>query len=829
MRLLCVVSLATAVFSVMAMAQSTPSAISSLIPKDSLLGAPTQSLTALPEVAESYGKLPLTFEANRGQNGNKVKFLSRSKSYTLFLTGNEAVFAFSPATRRVDHLEGLEASLAPRVLRMKLVKANPTAKVLGEEKMAGASNYFIGNDRSKWRTNVPTYTKVKYNGIYSGIDLVYYGNQRQLEYDFVVAPGADPRCIAFDIRGAEHIRRNEHGDLVLTMGEGEIRWHQPVVYQEKDGKRQEIEARYAITSRNRVSFDVAEYDRSSPLYIDPLIYSTYLGGSGADVGYGIAVDSAGDAFVVGQTYSTDFPTAAGAFQMACRGKSGRGCSRHGEAFVAKLNPTGTALIYSTYLGGSGGDSASAIAIDRGGNAYITGQTYSINFPTTPGAFQSNCRHNHPCGKGDVFVAKLNATGSSLIYSTYVAGSGTDWAAGIVVDKAGNAYVTGGTSSTNFPVTPGAFQTVCQDELCALGDAFVAKLNPAGSALVYSTYLGGIANDYGRGIAVDKAGNAYITGGTTSTNFPVTAGAFQAVCGDAGCALDDAFVAKLNPTGTALVYSTYLGGNDYDIGTGIVLDRGGNAYVVGVTGSTDFPTKNPLQSSNAGAGDAFITKLNSSGTALAFSTYLGGDGQDNGSGITLDNAGNIYVIGGTSSNNFPAVNPVQSQNLGYANAFIAEIDHSGSAFVYSTYLGGSNYDVGTSVAVDGAGNAYLTGATASADFPTMNPLQPAINGVSDAFVAQIGVRVQTVTALSSSPNPSKSGQVVTLTATVTSSQGAPQNGEAVSFMEGTATLGTVNLSGGLASFTTSTLPVGNNPITAVYGGETQPLPEAHRRR
>jgi Beta-propeller repeat len=708
-----------------AQAQSTPSITRSLTPsgtEPTVASAPNLAMRA--ELAASYGKLPLTFEANRGQTNDTVKFLSRTSSYTLFLTSNEAVLAFHQAA----------PSAGP--LRMKLLNANAQSTASGVDELAATASYFIGNDPAKWKTKIPTFAKVKYQGIYPGIDLVYYGNQRQLEYDFIVAPGADPRSIVFDIVGAS-IRQAELGDLVFTIGADEIRWHQPVVYQKINGMRQQIAAHYAITAANRVSFELAPYDRTAPLYIDPLIYATYLGGANTDVGYGIAIDGAGNAYIAGQTYSTDFPITTGAFQTACTGKAGRGCYKNGEAFIAKLNPEGSALLYSTYLGGSGGDAASSIAIDRSGNAYITGQTFSSNFPVTSGAFQKNCKGKDPCGKGDVFVTKLDPSGSALIYSTYLGGSGTDWAASIAIDKIGNAYVTGGTSSTNFPVTRGAFQTECRDKKCSLGDAFVTKLDPSGSALIYSTYLGGIAIDYGRGIAVDKAGNAYITGGTTSRNFPVTPGAFQTICGDPNCYLDDAFVAKLNSTGSALIYSTYLGGNDYDIGTGIVLDTGDHAYVVGWTGSTDFPTRNPLQAFNAGAGDLFIAKLNPSGSALDYSTYLGGDGQDNGNSIAIDSAGNVFVTGSTSSNNFPTLHPIQSSNFGYVNIFVAEISHAGSSLVYSTYLGGSYYDAGVGIAVDNAGNAYVTGDTASTDFPTLNPFQGANQGGSDAFAVKIG--------------------------------------------------------------------------------------------
>jgi hypothetical protein len=799
-------------------AQSSPIPLANQTAKRaSPIGASTADAGAQARILHQYGKLPLSFEANHGQADGRVKFLSRTGGYTLFLTRDEAVLALSGRRAKNPALK----RAAGGVLRMKLRKANPAAAITGLDELSGTSNYFIGNDPAKWRSHVPTYAKVRYEGIYSGIDLDYYGNQRQLEYDFIVAPGADPRRIAFDVRGAKRIRQDANGGLVFKVGGNEIRWQRPVVYQEKDGAKQLVAANYAITDTNRVRFEVADYDASRPLYIDPLIYSTYLGGTGNDYGYGIAVDSAGNAYVAGQAFSTDFPTTAGALQTIC-GNGGRGCYKYGTAFIAKLNPEGSALAYSTYLGGTGNDYGYGIAVDSAGNAYVTGQTFSANFPTTPGAFQRVCQR--PCsGHGNAFVTKLNPAGSKLVFSTYLGGSGADWGGTIAVDDAGSAYLTGATSSPNFPTTPGAFQTVCGDVGCALGDAFLTKLNPTGTALVYSTYLGGSDIDYGRGIAVDSAGNAYVTGGTISTNFPTTPSAIQTICGDPGCTLGDAFVAKLNPTGSALVYSTYLGGSSYEIGTAIAADSAGDAYVIGWTGSPDFPTKNPIQANYAGGGDAFIAKLNPSGTALTYSTYLGGSGEDNGNAIAVDGTGNVYVTGGTSSTDFPTMDPVQAANVGYSNAFVATLNASGKALTFSTYMGGSNYDSGTSIATDGAGNAYVVGATDSTNFPTMKPLQTANQGSFDAFVAKIEVgsptKTTTTTTLSSSPNPSADGQVVTFTALVISGNGAPPNGETVTFMKGKTVLGTGALSGGSAAFTTSTLPAGANSITAVYGGDS----------
>ena len=858
MRSLRLVSLCTTLLSTMVLAQSTSVSLINqpVVPKSAAangLSQPDPGVQA--KVAESYGKLPLSFAANQGQTDGRVKFLSRTGAYTLFLTEDEAVLAFSgkrakdPAPKGASGFGGATVSLkryrdtnpnpdtnpnldtnpnpathqsmTGAVLRMKLRNANYAARITGVDELAGTSNYFIGNDRAKWRTSVPTYAKVRYEGIYSGIDLVYYGNQRQLEYDFIVAPGADPRRIAFDVSGAKRIRRDAQGDLVLRMktGEDEIRWHKPVVYQEKDGARQLVAARYAIMDTNRVGFEVAKYDASRPLYIDPLIYSTYLGGSGGDLANGIAVDSAGNAYVVGFTCSTDFPT-MNPLQPSYAG----GNPYCGDAFVTKLNHTGTALVYSTYLGGSNADYGLGIAVDSAGNAYVTGYTTSTDFPITPGAFQTVCNGGSGCSQyGDAFVAKINAAGSALVYSTYLGGNTYDTSYGVAVDSSGNAYVTGQTSSTDFPTTLGAFQTIFGGR----SDAFVTKFNPSGSGLVYSTYLGGSLWDEGSGIAVDSAGNAYVTGATGSADFP-TMNPLQPTFGGG---YDDAFVSKLNPTGSQLVYSTYLGGSGPDAGLGIAVDGAHNAYITGGTSSTNFPvtpgafqTACPLNCRYES--HAFVTKVNATESALSYSTYLSGNFAEGSSGIAVDSAGNAYVTGVTNSANFPTTpGAIQRKCNGgsycakYGDAFVTKFNPKGSALAYSTYLGGSSYDQARGIAVDSAGNSYVTGATDSSNFPTKNAFQATNAGIDDAFVAKIQMLAATTTTLTSSPNPSTHGQAVTFTAVVTSGLGPPPDGEIVTFKKGTTVLGTGTLSGGSASFTTSTLPVGTNYIKAVYGGDS----------
>ena len=516
-------------------------------------------------VIGAFGKLPLSFEANRGQTDSQVRFLSRGPQHTLLLAPTEAVLIF--ITR--EHPEGVEgqatkAKLAkPRpatrtALRMTFLGANPDARVTGREELPGKANYFIGNDPAGWRTNVPTYARVHYEDLYPGIDLVYYGNQRQLEYDFVVRPGADPRRIALGFRGAQRLEVDPQGDLVLHTAAGAIRQRKPIIYQEVAGRRVEIPGDYVLRDGQRVGFHVAAYDTSLPLIIDPVLsYSTYLGGMEFDEGRGITVDATtGEAYVTGFTNSFDFPTIAGSFQTAF-------AQGNGDAFVTKLNATGSALVYSTYLGGNGADEGRGIAIDSIGQAYVTGITGSSNFPTTPGAYQTVTGGGSE-GTFDAFVTKLNFDGSMLLYSTYLGGNGSDQGNGIAVDTSGNAYVTGFTGSTNFPATAGPFGPG------GGGDAFVTALNPTGTApLVFSTYLGGTGGDMGMGITVDamSSPNAYVVGITQSTDFPTTAGAFDTMFNGG---FDDAFVAKIagivpGPPGGQETVSKVSGGGFITVG------------------------------------------------------------------------------------------------------------------------------------------------------------------------------------------------------------------------------------------------------------------------
>ena len=682
---------------------------------------------------EVMSQLPLSFEPATSSSGNRRKFISRPGGYALTVSAAEAVFVIETAKRkRSDRLSSRVPavhgrSLQQRQLRFRLLGANSNASANGIGPLPERRNYFIGNDPRKWRTDVPTFRAVRYEKIYPGIDLVYYGSQQQLEYDFEIAPKADPRTIRLTFDRRVTVQISDSGDLVLRASAGEVRQQKPVVFQEIDGSRRLIEGRFVLRGKRQVGFDIAAYDRAKPLVIDPtLIFSTYFGGSGDDLGSSIAVDSSNNIYLAGTTSSADLPLRGAAFG------ANAGLA---DMFVTKIDATGTNVIYSTYVGGAGLDRADGIAIDNGGNAYVVGRvdSSSINFPTTPGAFATSYRG----GDFDGVVLKLNPQGNALVYSTYLGGEENDSTEGIAVDANGNAYVTGGTKSIGFPTTVNAYQGTRAGDT----DAFLTKINSTGSALLYSTYLGGSGTDRGSGVAIDAKGNAYVAGFTGAADFP-TASAFQNSFGGSF----DAFVAKIdtNASGAAsLVFSTYLGGIADDKAYGIAIDNtGSNVYVTGQTISNNFPVLNPAQPTIGGSFDAFIAKISSAGTKI-YATYLGGSGDDRATGIAVNSAGAVYVTGFTSSANFPRVLPLQTSNGGGYDAFVAKLNPSGSVFLYSTYLGGSANENNTStvtstnpIAVDTSGNAYITGYTLSSNFPTASSIQPARAGAQDAFVVKI---------------------------------------------------------------------------------------------
>jgi len=755
---------------------------------------------------EAYGKLPLGFEENVGQTAGEVRFVSHGKGYELFLTPQEAVLAlrtsmaYDPSPlHRAAHIRAIREARPTgqmTVIRMHLDGANPEPQMIGTDRLATKVNYFIGKDPKNWHTDLPSYARVKYAGVYPGVDLVFYGNQRRLEYDFVVSAGADPKAIALKVDGARKMRINSHGDLVLGVSGGEVELQKPVVYQNIKGERREIAGRYAMAGNHRVSFAVGSYDRSEPLILDPVLnYSTYLGGSGNDIGYAIAVDSSGDAFVAGQTTSVDFPVGTnGAVVTPPNPNSG-------AVYVAELNPAGTQLLYSTYLRGSTTnqfEGAFGVALDSSGKVYVTGVTFATNFPTTPGSLKPGPLATNL--NGTAFLTKLDPTKSgtaSLVYSTYLGGSGagSDSGNAVAADASGvNAYVAGNTTSIDFP-TKNPYQSAPATGNTS-GSAFLTRIDTTQSgsnSLIYSTYLSGngihtgglFPGDLALGVAVDSSSVAYVAGTTASTNFPTTSTAYQTAL-PAGNTIDAVFVSKIDTTKTgspSLVYSTYLAGSKQDNGIAVALGPNNVVYVTGNTASNDFPVL-PLpgpgvlgafDTSGAASGKAFISLVDttkSSAASLPYSTYLGGiaAGSTTGFGIKVDAPGNAYVAGTTGTTDFPGTKTLgafqSSLSNTIGNAFIAKLNPGANGkkdLLYSTYFGGSSdgthADQGFAIALDSSTppNAYITGQTYSANLPVFpkppaSPaaFQTALNGISDAYVAKLTL-IPTLTVAPTSLN------------------------------------------------------------------------------
>jgi len=724
------------------------------------------------KVNVDFGKAPLSFEANRGQTDARVDYLSRGKGYTLLLTRDQAVLRLHQG--------------AP--LRMKLQGSSGQAAASGLDQLPGKANYFRGHDPSQWHTGIPTYQKVKYTGVYPGVDLVYYGNQGRLEHDFIVAPGADPSKIVLSFQGAQP-SIDRQGDLVLTADGNEVRFQKPVVYQVAEGGRQSVDGRYTLDG-NTVQFELGAYDHSRELTIDPLlVYSSYLGGSSNDYGQGIAVDSQGSAYVTGLTYSADFPTENPIYGPELTGNPY-------EVFVTKFNAAGTALVYSTYLGGVGpSDEASAndIAVDSEFNAYVGGTTDANDFPVTGGAFQTICGGNwNPetlqqipgCGPGtgsSAFLTKINAAGSALVYSTFLGGDNGSFITGVAVDSSGEAYVAGYTDSVVTPGQPSfaAFPTTSSALLPGYWNspgygsayAFFTKFDAGGDALLYSTLYGsntppnvqGMGYNqlptYGSAIAIDANGDAYITGNTLSGNVPVTAGAFQTTATPllgAPNAIEirgyRGFVAKFDPTqsgSASLIYGTYLGGaggsggGATDSGTGIAVDAAGNAYITGQAGSPNFPTTpgafQRTCDSDGGVecSAAFITKLNAAGSALVYSTKLGDQANGSGSAVTATrirvNASGDAFITGYAGGGFPLMNPIAVCPPS-CFGFVTELNPTGRSLLFSTYVPGS-YVLPASLAIDSQNSVYVTGLTNGVTV-TPGAFQQNEAGGYDAFAVKI---------------------------------------------------------------------------------------------
>jgi len=617
---------------------------------------------------------------------------------------------------------GMSASNNDSVVTMAIsatfIGANPNPQIIGAGLTDYKCNYFIGNNPTKWHTDVPNFDAVILKEIYPGIDLKYYGNgDGKLEYDFIIQPGADFSQIAIRYDGVENVCVGDAGQLVVETEWGQVTEQAPTVYQYVNGERKEVRAEYHLCEGNTFGIRLTEgYEPEYAVVVDPVLsYSTYLGGSSDDYGDWIAVDNSGNAYIAGATMSANFPT-YNAYQPTYGGG-------YFDAYVTKLSSSGNSLIYSTYLGGSKEDFGWSIAVDNDGCAYLTGETFSANFPIQ-GGYQSIFGG----GECDAYVAKLSSSGNAILYSTYLGGSLEDYSSDIAVDNSGNAYISGSTSSANFPI----YNSYQASYGGGAFDAFVAKFDNSGSTLLYSTYLGGSGLEWGRGIAVDPDGNSYVTGYTNSANFP-TQNAYQAVYGGG---VNDAFVTKLNSSGNAVVYSTYLGGSLDDSGWRIAVD-GGKAYICGKTNSANFPTQSAYQTAyGGGTTDAFVTKLGSSGNDLEYSTYLGGTGAEQGCDIQVDFSGSAYLAGFTSSASFPVHDAYQATfGGGASDVFLTKLTSSGNVLLHSTYIGGSNADEGAGIAIDGDRNAYISGWTSSTNFPTQNAYQVTKSGGKDVFVTK----------------------------------------------------------------------------------------------
>ena len=825
--------------------------LSALMPALILLASlPTFAQLLIPqkmalEPTRDYGKLPLSFEANMGQTDPTVQFLSHGQGYTLFLRPGEAVFSLSGAKPNTSKGKLPANSESPAVVRLQLLGASPDASVIPQDRQLGVTNYFLGKDPARWRTGVPNYAKVVYRHVYEGIDLVYYGTHRMLEHDFMVAPRADPSQIHIAFPGSNVPTIEASGDLKITLNSTEVILRKPVIYQVKSGHRDAVGGGYALLEDATVTFRIGDYDRSRELIIDPILtYSTYLGGSSTENATAIAVDAAGSAYITGNTNSTDFPT-LNPFEPA------RTTGFGSPSFVSKLTPDGTALVYSTFLGGSGGDTANGIAVDSAGNAYIAGTTASTNFPLL-NPIQGTLK-----GTSNAFITKLNPQGSALVFSTYLGGTATDTVAGIALDPQLNIYLAGTTTSIDFPTTANAFQlhngaagftTDVFNQPGSPTNPFVTKINAAGNALVYSTYLGGSGNfsqtgylyqvgaDSASGIAVDSLGEAVVVGTTLSNDFPTQGpiqpknnAQFETSNFTIGTA-SNGFVTKLNADGTGLVFSTYLGGGGAQFGcsqvmgdlgdnaNAVAVDSAGNVFATGATRSPDFPTKNPIQpflganTGNSGPNfgytqvlntNAFITAYKADGSAYIYSTFLGGNGYDScpasawdnpfgycytysppcpvaieyngdaGNAIAVDSTGAAYVAGTTGAHDFPVRNAYQNLNLGSITGFLSKLKPDGTATLYSTYFGGTSSDLVHGIALDSQKNAYLVGQANSSDLPiSPGAFQANRKGVSDAFVTKLNLGQIQQIAFYLPPSAVLSDRTYDLSPTARTSTGQP---------------------------------------------------------
>ena len=677
--------------------------------------------TSEARLAHSYRGLPLSFEANRGQTDSEARFLARGRGYALLLTPSKIMFVMNtPRPSDPSDLSVSKKPLKPTVLELLMMGANPETELLGLKQLASRSHYLNGSRPEEWRTDIRHFARVRYQGLYPGIDLVVYGNQANFEYDFIVSPEVDPSLIELRFRGADQLSLSAQGDLLIQLAGGVLQQKRPLLYQQSSVGTEPVSGSWVLRGTDRVGFEVGEYDRGRILTIDPVLrYSSFLGGSSDDSGVAVALDSERNVYLMGTTSSVDFPIEGGVKDTV----------QPQDIFISKVSSDGGSLVYSTYLGGAGTDTISQIgnlAVDDSGSAYACGITNSSDFPVVNPISLFNQ------GGTDAFVVKLKPSGDALEYSGYLGGARVDRARGIAVGPDGGACVVGETNSPNFP-TVGAVQGAMAGDT----DAFVTCLNAAGD-MFFSTYLGGTGFDGAFGVDIDGMGDVYVVGETVSVDFPTVTPLQPANAG-----ARDLFVSKLDGTGTPpegaatpLIYSTYLGGTGDEFGRAIDVTASKQFYVTGSTLSTDFPTVVPFQPALAGDRDAIVAAFVPSGSLLLYSTYLGGSEADTGFGIVVDGSGDAHVIGSTFSTDFPTKDPIQGEPGGLSDVFLTQLSAPGVELVYSTYFGGTGSEGGRGVAVDSLGNVYITGFTSSTEISTANAIQPAIGGKLDAFFAKI---------------------------------------------------------------------------------------------
>jgi len=771
-----------------------------------------------------YAALPLAFEANQGQADPQVKYIARGNGYKLLLTSSKAIMSLPGRNRYSEVREvmmhkrrgaaGVKAMMKKQSakgrqaspmasLQMNFLGANQHSQLVADDLQSGKVNYFLGNDPSKWHSNVPLYGRVSYRNIYPGIDLAFHGASHQLEFDYVVSAGADAAAIALDFQGAENVQTDDAGNLVLATSAGPVQVNKPVAYQSKNGAREFVDASFVLNAKNQVSFALGSYDHNRELVIDPTVtYSTYFGGSGADYGIAIAVDASGNSYVAGATDSSAIPGWNSATNNASF-----------DVFVTKIDFNGN-LMFTTEFGGSLDEFPGGIAVDSQG-IYVSGTTASSNFPVTGGAAQTVFQGGIAGGANDAFAVKMALNGS-IAWGTYIGGNGSDTGLGVGVDSSHNVYVVGETFSTN--LGGGVINPLPGGSLLNLGastqdnDGYIVKINASGASFGLVSYLGGSSGDLATGVAVNSSGTILVSGETISPDLPTTAGVVQTTCGtDANCnatsssSFDDGFVASIKANLSGYNYLTYYGGSDVDDAFAIAADASGNAYVTGTTASTDFPTAgSPFQSTQFGTQNAFLVQLNSTGTAASYSSYFGGNGSDFGLAIALDSSSppNAYITGQSTSSSasFPLINPTQAAGSGNSDAFVGVFGLSQGLVLFSTFLGGGGdedqFEGG--IAIDSSQNIYITGDTDSgngttAAFPTVAALDGTYGGTGscsdsvgnpvpcpDAFVAAYSPATApdfTISATALSPSSVAPGGSATSTVTVT-----PLNGYA----------GTVNL-------------------------------------